>query len=235
MSGMRHAVLVAALAAFAQPALAADWRDLLRNGLDGWTVLGEGHWHLRADGVLLATFGHDRQQELQGDGPIGREQFVWWSNRQSWLYTNREYGDFDLHVEYWVNTPGNSGISIRDPSQAACAIAERPDYDCTPSKQGYEIQIDSEYTGRWPTGSIYGFARAPEGLNVVGEWNRLNIESRDDGIRVFVNGALAAEHAGDPGRPKRGPIGLQLHDLHSFVMFRNIWILEYEDAGVGAD
>ena len=226
---MHRLILVAALAALVPAAAAADWNDLLGNGLDDWSVLGNGHWRLRSDGVVSATFGHDRQQELQGPRDIDRERFLWWSTRQSWLYTKNEYEEYDLHLEYWVNTPGNSGISIRDPSQASCAIAERPDYSCTPSKQGYEIQIDSEYTGKWSTGSIYGLARAKEGLEVVGEWNRINIESRADAIRVYVNGVLAAEHPGDPKRPKKGPIGLQLHDVHSFVMFRNIWILEYEE------
>ena len=224
---MRELMLVAAVAAAASTATAADWIDLLRNGLDDWQVLGEGHWRLRSDGVLTAAFGHDRQRELQGTHDIDRDRFLWWSTRQSWLYTKKDYQEYDLHLEYWVNTPGNSGISIRDPSQASCAIGEQPDYSCTPSKQGYEIQIDSEYTGRWSTGSIYGLARAPEGLQVVGEWNRINIESRTDAIRVYVNGVLAVEHPGDPDRPKKGPIGLQLHDVHSFVMFRNIWILEY--------
>ena len=223
---MRNAVLALALSALAPAAFAADWIDLLRNGLDDWTVLGEGHWRLREDGVVTAYFSHDRQEELAGTEPIDRDRFNWWSTRQSWLYTNREFEEFDLHLEYWVNTPGNGGISIRDPSRARCGIAERPDYDCTPSKLGYEIQIDSEYTGRWSTGSIYGFARAPEGLQEVGEWNRINIESRRDSIKIYVNGVLASEHAGDPQRPTRGPIGLQLHDVHSFVMFRNIWILE---------
>ncbi len=223
---MRHAILAMALVTLGQPAAGADWRDLLRNGLDDWKVLGEGHWQLRSDGVLAAYFSHERQGELQGAGPIARDRFTWWSTRQSWLYTATEFEEYDLHLEYWVNTPGNSGISIRDPSQAQCGIAEQPDYECTPSKQGYEIQIDSEYTGRWATGSIYGFARAPEGLQRIGEWNRINIESRKDSIRVYVNGVLAAEHAGDPKRPTKGPIGLQLHDVHSFVMFRNIWILE---------
>ena len=223
---MRTAVLALTLWGFAPTAFAADWSDLLRNGLDDWTVLGEGHWRLRADGVVAAYFSHDRQEELAGTEPIDRDRFTWWSTRQSWLYTNRDFEEYDLHLEYWVNTPGNSGISIRDPSRARCGIAERPDYDCTPSKLGYEIQIDSEYTGRWSTGSIYGFARAPEGLQKVGEWNRINIESRKDSIKVYVNGELASEHAGDPERPTKGPIGLQLHDVHSFVMFRNIWILE---------
>lgn len=221
---MRHAIL--ALLLVAPAAVAADWSDLTRNGLDDWEVLGEGHWRVRSDGVVAAYFSHDRQKELAGPGPIDRERFVWWSTRQSWLYTKREYEEFDLHLEYWVNTPGNSGISIRDPSRARCGIAERPDYECTPSKLGYEIQIDSEYTGRWSTGSIYGFARAPEGLAKPGEWNRINIESRTDSIRVYVNGVLASEHIGDPERPLKGPIGLQLHDVHSFVMFRNLWILE---------
>lgn len=224
---MRRMLLALALFGCAGAAPAADWKDLLRNGLDDWRVLGDGHWRLRSDGVVIASFGHDRQQELQGTGPIDRQAFVRWSARQSWLYTVRDFEEYDLHLEYWVNTPGNGGISIRDPSQARCGIAEKPDYSCTPSKLGYEIQIDSEYTGKWATGSIYGLARAPDGLDVSGEWNRINIESRHDVIRVYVNGVLASEHPGDPERPKKGPIGLQLHDLHSFVMFRNLWILEY--------
>ena len=224
---MKTILLVVVLFPLAQLTVAADWNDLLRNGLKGWTVVGDGHWRFRSDGVVAASFGHDRQQELQGQGEIGPERFLWWSTRQSWLYTTKDFGEYDLHVEYWVNTPGNSGISIRDPSQARCGVAERPDFSCTPSKQGYEIQINSEYSDRWSTGSIYGLAMAKQGLEVPGEWNRINIESRTDGIRVFVNGELAAEHPGDPERPKEGPIGLQLHDIHSFVMFRNIWILEY--------
>ncbi len=224
---MKRAILALAFVAIVPMAVAADWDDLLRNGLDDWVVLGDGHWRIRSDGVVTANFGIDRQREIQGTADIGREAFVAWSTRQSWLYTEREFEEFDLHLEYWVNTPGNSGISIRDPSQAACGIAERPDFACTPSKQGYEIQINSEYSDKWSTGSIYGLARAPEGLEKVGEWNRLNIESRADAIRVYINGVLAAEHEGDPERPLKGPIGLQLHDIHSFVMFRNIWILEY--------
>jgi hypothetical protein len=37
---------------------------------------------------------------------------------------------------------------------------------------------------------------------------------------------VVAEYAGDPKRSKTGPIGLQLHDQFSIVMFRNIKIRE---------
>lgn len=144
-----------------------------------------------------------------------------------WLYTSRDFDDYDLHLECWASTPGNSGISIQDLSEARCGVADRPDFTCTPTWLGYEIQINTESSDQWSTGSIYRLAQARRGIELIGEWNRMNIESRADLIRVYVNGELASEHPGDPARPKEGPIGLQLHDLHSFVMFRNIRILEH--------
>ncbi len=224
---MRKIILILLFALLLPAGYAADWNDLLRNGLADWKILGEGIWRLRSDGVVTAYFP-SREKQWWGDRQsIPTKELVERSTQQSWLYTRSDYAEFDLHLEYWVNTPGNSGISIRDPSQAKWGISSPPDFTKTPSKLGYEIQINSEYSDRWSTGSIYGFARAREGLQVVGEWNSLNIESREDAIRVYVNGVMASEHTGDPKRPKTGPIGLQLHDMHSFVMFRNIWILEY--------
>ena len=76
-------------------------------------------------------------------------------------------------------------------------IAESPDYSSTPSKVGFEIQIDSKYTGKWVTGSIYGLAWFPDGSAVAGEWNRINFESRHDAIRVYVNGVV------DSGQPNK--------------------------------
>ena len=43
---------------------------------------------------------------------------------------------------------------------------------------------------------------------------------------IKVNGRVVAEHAGDPQRSKVGPIGLQMHDQFSIIMFRNIRINE---------
>ena len=54
------------------------------------------------------------------------------------------------------------------------------------------------------------------------------IESRDELIRIRLNGQVVAEHPGDPTRPKVGPIGLQLHDQFNSIMFRNIRIREID-------
>jgi hypothetical protein len=155
------------------------------------------------------------------------ESYRAWLNVQSWLYTKRnDYGQFDLQVEYWVRAGGNSGISIRDTSRAQYAIITPVDYKRTPSKIGYEIQINDDFPDPNPTGSIYTFQKAKTGFMKTNDWNTLDIESRNDRIRVKLNGELVAEHPGDPARPKSGPIGLQLHDRFSTVMFRNIRIRE---------
>ncbi|MEZ5361107.1 MAG: DUF1080 domain-containing protein [Bryobacterales bacterium] len=206
---------------------AADWADLLGGSLKQWDVLGDGIWKLRSDGVLIAYRKPDKDQLFASSPTVDIKQFHQWDIVQSWLYTKKDYDEFDLHLDYWVRTPGNSGISIRDPSHAKYGMTHPPDFSKTPSKLGYEIQINSEWHDPWPTGSIYGLAKAKEGVQKEGEWNSLNVVSRREGIKVYVNGELVAEHAGDPKRPMTGPIGLQLHDQTSFVMFRNIFLLEH--------
>ncbi len=194
--------------------------------LDGWEVIGDGQWTVMADGSLLAQRTSDLR--TMRAHPMTKSEFDGWANTQSWLYTKRaDFGEFDLHVEFWTKTHGNSGISIRDSSRAQWGVTTPPDYKRTPSKIGYEIQINNRYPDPHPTGSIYGFADAPKtGVMKEDDWNSLDISSRNDKITVRLNGKVVAEHAGDPQRPKTGPIGLQLHDQFSIVMFRNIRIRE---------
>jgi hypothetical protein len=121
---------------------------------------------------------------------------------------------------------GNSGISLRDPSRAKWAVIAPPDYTKTPSKLGYEIQINNRYPDPHPSGSIYGFVDAPKDAQKDDDWNAMDIISRNDLITIKLNGKVVAEHPGDPKRPKVGPIGLQLHDQFQVVMFRNVRIAE---------
>jgi hypothetical protein len=73
---------------------------------------------------------------------------------------------------------------------------------------------------------VYLFDEAKTGFQIVNDWNSFDIESRESGIRVMLNGHLVSQYAGEPGRSKVGPIGLQLHDKTTIAMFRNIRIRE---------
>jgi len=206
----------------------ADWKPLFNGkNLDGWEILGDGVWLVMSDGTLLGERRPERNQPMPGADTITRKQYNGWRDQQSWLYTRRnDYAEFDLHLEFWTRVMGNSGISLRDPSRAKCGITAPPDTKCTPSKVGYEIQINNQYPDPHPTGSIYGLVDAKVGAQKDNEWNALDIESRNDVIRIKLNGVVVAEHPGDPQRPKIGPIGLQLHDQFCVIMFRNIRIRE---------
>jgi hypothetical protein len=179
------------------------WRPLIvAKSLAGWQPRGECQWSVLPDGTLLG----------KRTGAV---------NSQAWLYTAAEYGEFDLHLEYWIPAGGNSGVSIRDRSRAAAAIGETQPYT-TPAHIGYEIQIIDDDAETYPTGSVYLFAAAKTGAHRPGQWNSLDIESRNALIRVRVNGRVVAESPGDPARSKVGPIGLQLHDRFTVALFRNL-------------
>src|SRR5258705_10103411 len=216
-------------ALFAVPVSAADSRSLFNGkNLEDWQIIGDGQWTVMADGTILGQRTGDYRKMFAPGGPLAMpEQFRAWVDTQSWLYTTRnDFGEFDLHLEYWTKTTGNSGVSIRDTSRAKWGVITPPDYTKTPSKIGYEIQINNRFPDPHLSGSIYGFMDAPKDANRDDDWNAMDIISRNDKITIKLNGRAVAEHAGDPQRTKTGPIGLQLHDQFSIIMFRNVRIIE---------
>jgi hypothetical protein len=203
---MRSLLLLLAIPAVA-PAQTID----LFNGknLDGWEVVGDGVWTVRSDGYIVG----------QRDPRLPKSKY---DPDQSWLYTKKEFGQYDLHVEWWVRLGGNSGVSIRDQSRAKYSHGPEADPHRTPSHIGYEIQISVGDRDPFPSGSVYLFDHAKTGFQNDTDWNSLDIESRSDMIRVKLNGHLVSESPGDPARSKVGPIGFQLHDRTTLAMFRNI-------------
>lgn len=201
-----------------------EWRSLF-NGRDlsGWEVRGDGGWTVLKDGTLFGQRKPPAAKLPFGAWPVDEKQFRSWRGRQAWLYTEKnDFDEFDLELEYLLGPGGNSGVSIRDTSRGEHAVSGGP----TPAHIGYEIQISQNPAGAYPSGSVYLFAKAKCRLDRDFDWNKMEIQSRRDMIRVRVNGQLASEHPGDPARSKTGPIGLQLHDAFSWIMFRNIRIRE---------
>jgi len=197
--------------AAASPPRPGKWVDLFNGkNLDGWETVGDGVWMVLRDGTLLGQC--DPRKPCQ---------------HQAWLYTKRDFGEFDLRLDYWTRLGGNSGISIRDSSRGRWASGAEWDRNRTPSHIGYEIQIGSTSgKGYGISGSVYLFAPAKPDVQREGDWNTLEIESRNEAIRVRLNGVPVSEFPGQPERPKTGPIGLQLHDRNTVIMFRNIRIRE---------
>lgn len=217
---MKQLVLLFALAL---PGLAGDWRALFNGkNLDGWESRGDGVWVVLKDGTLVGE--RTPNKTIPDEWPMSKKTFSSWLHRQAWLYTQEEFEEFDLQLEYWLRSEGNSGVSIRDVSRAEHAVTMPADGNRTPARVAYEIQLNNGYPDKHPSGSIYNFVDAKTGVQIDNQWNKMEIQSRRDMIRVFLNGQVVAGHPGDPNRSKTGPIGLQLHDQYSVVEFRNIRI-----------
>ncbi len=205
---------------------AEEWRQLFNGkNLDGWEPHGDGVWTVLKDGTLIGKRPYNNPFK---NWPLAHDEYRAWAEPQAWLYTTAEFDQFDLHVEYLIPPGGNSGISIRDTSRGKYALPG-PEHDSkrTPSHIGYEIQLlAAGGADSYPSGSVYLFQAAKRGFQHDDDWNSIDIESRHDMIRVRLNGEPVAESPGDPERSKTGPIGLQLHDRFSWLMFRNIRIRE---------
>lgn len=148
---------------------------------------------------------------------------------KGWIGTKKNYGDFEIELEWKLPKGGNSGVFLRVPEG---------DSKESPSKRGAEIQIlddeDPMHKGKlkdWQySGSIYTAAAAKQGLVRHGEWNTFLIRAQGTTIAVTVNGMPAAivdvDHSTLKGRPIWGALGLQNHG--SGCTFRNVRIRELQ-------
>ncbi|WP_126244919.1 3-keto-disaccharide hydrolase [Chitinophaga rhizosphaerae] len=153
------------------------------------------------------------------------------SEPNSFLATEKDYGDFIFEVEYKLERDFNSGIQFRSQSKA--------DYQ-NGRVFGYQMEVDPS-PRKW-SGGVYEEGRRgwlyPLDLNPgaqnaykPGDWNKYRIECRGSEIRTFINGVSAA-HVIDSELPS-GFIALQVHgigkkaeDAGKKIRWRNIRIME---------
>jgi hypothetical protein len=129
----------------------------------------------------------------------------------SFLTTEKHYGDFILEVELLVDNSMNSGIQIRSESS--------PDY-MNGRVHGYQVEVDPS-DRKW-SGGLYDEARRgwlyPLDINPKGQtafkkdqWNKYHIECIGNSIRTWVNGIPTANVV-DAMTPS-GFIALQVHAI----------------------
>lgn len=150
------------------------------------------------------------------------------------LYTDKEYGDFEFRFEFKLPPGANNGIGIRTPISA------------NPAYAGMEIQVLDNTADRYKNlkpyqyhGSVYGVVAAKRGhLKPIGEWNQQTILCKGSHVTVILNGetiidadvkAAAKDGAADgkshPGLDReKGYICFCGHG--SAVEFRNVRIQE---------
>jgi hypothetical protein len=208
---MRHFALLALFALVPLQAADGGWVSLFNGkNLDGWRLMGGvGPGYVVEDGKIVCP--------SDGGGN---------------LFTEKEYANFVLRVEFRLSEGGNNGIGLRAPYQGDAAY------------QGMEIQVLDDpapvYASIQPgqhCGSIYDVFPAKQGaLKPTGEWNAYEIVANGRRIGIRLNGTLVVDAdldtVKDPAVLKRHPglarttghIGFLGHT--SRVEFRNVRLKE---------
>lgn len=169
--------------------------------LNGWVKMHGGEWKVE-DGVIVGSKGVEWTTNPEKSG--------------SWLRTEKEYSDFVLELEFAINENGNAGVFIRS------AIEKNPAFS------GHEMQILDDHgkePKKYTTGALYDVVAASKNMSKPpGQWNKARITCTGKRIQINLNGEDIVDYQTD--RLTRGYIGLQNHDDHAVVKFRNIRITE---------
>ncbi len=149
------------------------------------------------------------------------------------IYTEREFADFVVRLEFKLPPAGNNGLAIRFPGEGDTAYQGMCELQVLDNEHESYAKLDP----RQYHGSAYGMVAAHRGyLRPTGEWNYQEVTVRGSKIRVELNGTtiLDADLAGvteymadspHPGKERpRGHFGFAGHG--DPVEFRNVRILE---------
>lgn len=181
----------------------------LFNGKDlaGWKKVGGG-----------ATY------EIDGDAIVGKVG----PGANTFLRTEKLYGNFIFKCEVKLDVPGNSGIQVRShqqPGENGRVFGYQCEID--PSARAWTAGIYDEGRRGW----LYPLEGKPEAQKSykAGEWNLFVIECEGPSIRTWVNGVPCADLL--DAMDMEGFIALQVHSgKEGQIRWRNIQIKEFGES-----
>ena len=199
----------------------SDWIDLFDGEtLNGWVHMNGSHTFAVEDGAIVG-----RTVESS-------------ARMNSFLCTLRQFADFELEVETYLDPITNTGIQIR--SKVRPLPATGPDARTTSGRAGRvngpQMEIRRYYPGQPPTGVLYGEALTTGWLSsqekidaghrhyIDEGWNELRIVARGPRIQTWVNGHLIEDLANEEvyKTHKKGFIGLQVHGINERDLARPV-------------
>lgn len=185
----------------------SGWKDLF-NGKDlsGFTQRNGTATYEVADGTILGTTAK--------------------GSPNSFLCTDKKYGDFELTFEVKCHNSLNSGVQIRSKTK---------NDDPKQRVNGPQIEIEASGAKGAESGYVYGEAcygwmtpdavRKPHKHYKDGEWNAYRVKAKGSRIQVWVNGEQVSDLVHEKAFESHpsGFIGLQVHGVGNRGPFTVAW------------
>lgn len=209
----KNIILLLLLTSFCGASLAQPRWENLFNGKDftGWTKLnGEAEYSIRNGSIV-------------GTSKSGTPN--------TFLATNKTYGDFILELEYKVEEGLNSGIQFRSASKTNFKNGKVHGYqfEIDPSARAWSGGIYDEARRGW----LYTMEKNPAAKSAFnqGNWNHVRIEAIGNSVKTWLNGIGCASIIDNLPEAASGFIALQVHEINKpedegkSVQWKNIKIL----------
>lgn len=126
-----------------------------------------------------------------------------------YLATKEDYADFALQMYVRASRFSNGGVYFR------CPQAQKGPH--------YEIQIHDVEGAVYPTGSLYGIARATYPRIEPEQWFLFQMFLKGDHCLVRINGDTVVDHRGLTNR-SAGPVMLQAHQAGKWIEYQDVRI-----------
>ena len=198
----------------------------LFNGKDlaGWWGIGTedpAKWMALSPGELAEKKAKSLENirkhwSVQGDELVN-------DGKGLYLSTEKNYGDFELLLEYRTVPRADSGIYLR-------GIPQVQIWDST-DKGKFKLGADKGSGGLWNNPKGQGKDPLVLADKPLGEWNSFRIIMAGDLVTVHLNGKMVVDHAKLQNYfdkkgplPKVGPIQLQTHGGE--IRWRNVFVRE---------
>ncbi len=177
---------------FAAAASAQNWEPLFNGkNLKGWTRINGKADYKVVDGTIVGT--------TKCNTP------------NTFLATDKNYGDFILEFEFMVDDALNSGVQIRSNRDKKYRnnVVHGYQFEIDPSKRAWSGGIYDEQRRGW----LYPLTKNPAAQTAFknGQWNKARIEACGNSIRTWINGVPCANLWDNADA--QGFIGLQVHSI----------------------
>ncbi len=167
--------------------------------LQGWTIYGTELWYVE-DGLLVCESGPDAEY--------------------GYLGTEKEFGDFELTLEFKQGADGNSGVFFRSSIEGTKIAGWQAEVAPPGSNTG---GIYESYGRGWliqPDPELDKYLK-------FGEWNSMKIRVVGDLVETWLNGQKMIELKDEKIGLAKGIIALQIHSGGGIkVQWRNLNISE---------
>ncbi len=165
---------------------------------------GKAHWYVEGDDLVNDGFG-------------------------AYATTEKDYGDFELLLEYKTVAKADSGIYLRGVPQVQI-------WDYTEEAK-FKLGANKGSGGLW-NNSAGAAGKDPLVLadKPFGEWNRFRITMIGEKVTIYLNEKLVVDNAKlenfydrKVSVPEKGPIQLQTHGGE--IRWRNVFVREIKNGG----